>query len=101
MSKIYTTAQIVAESLRRSDGKASIPDEDFEEAVRGWVASLPQCYDCQVADWWGGSAMTNYTCQNCKSTGIWGSTATPKLCMMCSFKLFRCYRCGADRSKDL
>lgn len=29
------------------------------------------------------------------------STATPTLCMVCSFKLFRCYRCGDDRSKDL
>jgi len=41
MSKPYTTAQIVAESLRRGDGKPTIPDEDFEEAVRGWVSSLP------------------------------------------------------------
>jgi hypothetical protein len=41
MSKPYTTAQIVAESLRRSEGNPTIPDEDFEEAVRGWVSSLP------------------------------------------------------------
>jgi hypothetical protein len=60
-----------------------------------------QCYDCQTTDWWGGSAMTGYTCQNCKQAGMWGSTAIPTLCMVCSFKLFRCYRCGDDRSKDL
>lgn len=60
-----------------------------------------QCYDCQRADWWGGSAMTNWNCVNCGQEHIWGSTATPMLCMPCSFMLFRCYRCGEDRSKDL
>ena len=41
MSKTYTTAQIVAESLRRSMGEPTIPDEDFEEAVNKWAESLP------------------------------------------------------------
>lgn len=40
MTKPYTTAQIIVESLRRVDGKPTIPDEDFEEAVEGWVSSL-------------------------------------------------------------
>lgn len=41
MSKPYTTAQIVAESLRRREGKPTMADEDFEEAVNSWVSSLP------------------------------------------------------------
>jgi len=41
MSKPYSTAQIVAEALRRSEGTPTIPDEDFEDAIRGWVSSLP------------------------------------------------------------
>jgi hypothetical protein len=40
-NKKWTTAQIVAESLRRWDGKPTMPDEDFEEAVNAWVSSLP------------------------------------------------------------
>lgn len=60
-----------------------------------------QCFDCQNSSWIGGAAMRSYECQNCRQTNIWGSTATPTLCTACAFSLFRCYRCGDDRSKDL
>lgn len=41
MNKAFTTAQIVAEALRRTSGNPTIPDQDFEEAVGAWMLSLP------------------------------------------------------------
>jgi hypothetical protein len=60
-----------------------------------------ECLHCRYGNWWGGAAMTNYSCAICKRVEMWGSTATPKLCDYCAFRGFKCRMCGESREKDL
>lgn len=71
------------------------------EILKRWRHREISCNECFGGSFWGGSAITGWQCEICKTDHMHGNTNTPRICVGCAISNFKCQRCTKSLDESL